>query len=547
VPSVPANHRVTQDAPGLGGYVRYDGKSDGVLAACSAGRRNQNEPTIAIDPRNTKVIVVGANDYCPTASTVGGDIAAGYYRTTNGGRTWTNSLIPGYVGDNSPAARTSPVYGRCPPSGDPTAAFDQGGRLFYGFICFNRGKPVNGGLYVATYGRDGARYLRTSTVRTGTPSRFEAGSGLFQDKPNLVVDQSANGRFSGTVYVAWGDITGFGNNNRLVVARSTDHGKTFSKPVAVNPMVNGFSGNADLAVGPNGNLYLTYRTYTSAQPGAAAVDAIWVQRSTDGGQTFSRPIKLATIDPFDSWVFDGTGANEFSMCGDGPEACPSGYHYARFDDNSAVAADQSGVHIVWVDRRRNGQARIFVRNSPDGTSWPNPAALLDNVPVGHEYLPDVGSAGGVITVAFLDSRNDPGYAPDRPPGNTATGHNSGGGVDVYVAQSGNGGQTWSERRMTSVISNDAMQTGCYQRCSFVGDYLYVSAVPGATSIAWADMRDVVAGTDPRPNAPQDGFATYAPCVYDPNDIDATEYSSPLVSDPCNSQGGKDVNVYMASL
>jgi hypothetical protein len=40
--------------------------------------------------------------------------------------------------------------------------FDGDGRLFYGFICFNAGKPVNGSLYVATYDQDGGHYVRTA-------------------------------------------------------------------------------------------------------------------------------------------------------------------------------------------------------------------------------------------------------------------------------------------------------------------------------------------------------------------------------------------------
>ena len=156
--------------------------------ACSTGRRSQNEPTVAVDPRNTAVVVAGSNDYC--AQIVNGDVWAGYYRSTDGGATWQDSLVPGYPADQSAAGLASPTHGSCGAAGDPTQAFDFGGRLFYGFICFNRAKPANGSTYVATYDQDGARYVRTVLVDRGSPSAQSTASGLFQDKINLAVDQT---------------------------------------------------------------------------------------------------------------------------------------------------------------------------------------------------------------------------------------------------------------------------------------------------------------------------------------------------------------------
>jgi hypothetical protein len=81
---------------------------------------------------------------------------------------------------------------------------------------------------------------------------------------------------------------------------------------------------------------------------------------------------------------------------------------------------------------------------------------------------------------------------------------------------------------------------------FWGDYLYVSAVPGAVNVAWTDSRDLVAGPDPRETGVDDdhnGFDVLQPCTYVPNDINAASYSSPLVSDPCLSKGGLDENIY----
>ena len=537
---VGANARVTRDDT-ASSYLRYDGSSDATMAACSTGRRSQNEPTVAVDPNDTSVVVAGANDYC--AAMVNGDVWAGYYRSTDGGSSWQDSLVPGYPADSSAGGLASPAHGSCGASGDPSQSFDNDGRLFYAFICFNRGKPVNGGVYVARYTDDGGTYDRTVLVKKGTPSAHFAGSGLFQDKINLAVDQTT-GPDSGNVYVAWSQYTGLAGNNTVLLSRSTDHGLTFSQPIRVTPVAHGTASFADVAVGPDGAVYVSFIEYPSTSNPSAG---IWLAKSTDGGASFGPAVLVASIVQFDSSQFSGNGASD---CGDGPFACPTGFTFSRFFSSSAVAADAAGVHVVWAARTASGgQSKVFVRNSPDGVSWPTPAATIDAVATGHQWFPDIASSGGTINVVFYDSRADPTYSAARPPGNTASGANSGNVVNTYVAQSTNGGVSWSETQVSSAGSNFGWETHASRRDGFWGDYLYISAVGGTVKAAWTDSRDLVPGTDPRETGADDdadGFDVYQPCTYVPNDINAPSYSSPLVSDPCLSQGGLDQNIYAVS-
>ena len=524
-----------------GSYVQYNGATDASTTGCSTGRRPQNEPTVAVDPSSTNVVVAGSNDYC--RQTVGGDVWAGYYRSTDAGVTWRHSLVPGYPGDVSVAGLASPQSGQCAAAGDPTQAFDTAGRLFYGFICFNRAKPINGGVFVARYLGHGASYDRTVLVKRGTPSALFT-TGLFQDKINLTVDQTS-GPGSGNVYVAWSQYPGFaGGNNAVLLSRSTDHGVTFSRPEKVTPVEVGTASFTDLAVGPDGAVYLTFITYPSS---SRPTWDIWLSKSTDQGQSFGAVQHVDTITAFDSNQFSGNGNVD---CGDGPFACPTGFTYSRFFSSSAVAADANGVHVVYAAETPAGQSKIFVRNSPTGTTWPTAPRTLDTVPVGHQWFPDVGSADGVLTVVFNDSRADPGYSPNRPPGNTAAGVNSGDVVNAFVAQSSNGGVTWTETRVSSHGSNYGWETHGSRRVGFWGDYNYVSSVPGAVQVVWTDSRDLVPGTDPRETGASDDmdhFDVFQPCTYVPNDINAAAYSSPLVQDPCLSRGGLDENIYGARL
>src|SRR5690348_4459084 len=93
----PGNVRVSRDNT-PGSYTRYDGSSDPTMLSCSTNKRAQNEPTIAVDPRNPSIVIAGSNDYC--AAPVNGDVWAGYYRSTDGGATWQDSLLPGYPMDS---------------------------------------------------------------------------------------------------------------------------------------------------------------------------------------------------------------------------------------------------------------------------------------------------------------------------------------------------------------------------------------------------------------------------------------------------------------
>jgi hypothetical protein len=526
--------RVTID-DAEGNYLRYDGESDATMEACSIGRRQQNEPTVAVDPADPDVVVAGSNDYC--ASVVNGEVWSGYYRSEDGGATWTNSLLPGYPHDESEAGLDSPLHGTCGASGDPTQAFDADGNLFYGFICFNRSKPINGGVYVATYADHGSAYARTVLVKRGTPSGLFQ-TGLFQDKINLTVDQT-DGEHGGNVYVAWSQYNAFAPTNGVLFSRSTDGGQSFSRALRVTPVEHGTASFTDLAVGPDGDVWLTYITYPSS---SRPTTDVWLLGSTDGGVSFGAPRHVASISRFDSDLFTGgTGGVD---CGDGPFACPSGYTFSRFFSNSAVAADETGAHVVWAGRLENGQSKVWARTLTDGI-W-GAAETLDTVATGHQWMPDVASAEGTITVVFYDSRTDTGYAPDRPPGNTATGTNSGNVVHTWIAESTDGGGSWNETQVSTAGSNFGWQTHGSRRVGFWGDYIYVSAVTGAVNVVWTDSRDLVPGPDTRDGASTNGFSVNQDdCVHIPDDIDAPSYTSPTNADPCLNQGGLDQNIYGA--
>jgi hypothetical protein len=338
-------------------YVRHDGGTDAGIEHCNdestqndgetpapgptdsdttdgGSRRQGNEPFTVIDPTDPDLVVAGWNDYCLT------DLGAGWQGfaySTDRGETWTDSIVPGYPQDTSQEGMESPLFGNHTDAGDPIAAFDNEGNLFVGGISFNRAGPINGDVYVATYLTDPHEsgypvdYERTRVVGRGTPSRNFFG--IFQDKPMLEVDRTG-GDHDGNVYVCWSRFTGFGQN-RIQFSRSTDSGETFSRPISItNPGLVASVQGCDIAVEGDGDVYLTFRTFGDSSSHRA--NGLGFARSTDGGASFSTAELIRTITPY-------APADPTRDCGDGPFECPTGFVFHRVPLEPRSTADQNST------------------------------------------------------------------------------------------------------------------------------------------------------------------------------------------------------------
>src|SRR2546425_4298724 len=104
------------------------GKNVDITTSSDAAERQQVEPTIAVDPRNPQIVVAGAQDYRLLA--VGEHRWHGYYRSTDGGKSWSVRLLPGFPGDNSSQGLASPLHAFLATS-DPVLAFDRSGNVYY--------------------------------------------------------------------------------------------------------------------------------------------------------------------------------------------------------------------------------------------------------------------------------------------------------------------------------------------------------------------------------------------------------------------------------
>src|SRR5260221_2366671 len=409
----------------------------------------QNEPTLAIDPRNTAVWSAGSNDYCPVPTA--GDVWAGFYRSSDAGAQWPDSLLPGYNGDTSTQGTSSPLHqmvsGGAIAAGDPVMSWDGAGDLFYMGNNFNRGiadgnshsfRDNTGDVWVATYApanpsdntTDGAKYVRTVILATNT-----FGLGSFNDKTNLAADPA-----TGNVYAAWSDFHGTGCNE-ILFSRSTDGGATFSPPLKISSGICGNQGPS-IAIGPSGQVDISWEAFTGGAfgvPPSSGVGGAFVS-STNFGQTFSKAQIVVNYTAFTSGQFSGNGTRE---CGDGPLACPTGFTFPRFDlANPYLAADNVHGTLVMAFQvaQSSGQGQIESMFSTDGGStWSSPA-LLASSSTGHQFFPFLAASGGRVSAIWYDSRGDPDYLATRPPCNNASGQTSA-CLNVRYAESSDGGKT----------------------------------------------------------------------------------------------------------
>jgi hypothetical protein len=560
-PSTPgADVRLTNDFPG-GGYVSAYTLAtgipytDAVISECSIARGRQNEPSVAVNPRNTDVLIGSSNDYCgtyagspPGTFVAAGPIWLGYYRSENSGATFQSSLVPGYPGDTSPYAALAHI--RTASSGDPVIAWDAHGRVFMG--AESSGDPAGtiktfGDVWVARFDNpegeggntinDGKRFLGSEIVARGSSAPNLLG--IFNDKTAIEADRTG-GAFDGNVYFAYSRFTGAGVN-AIYLVRSTDHGATWSHPVRIGaggPTIN-FVQFPEIAITGNGNVYVTFvrADFPFTQKKEAAIMYV---KSIDGGQTFSSPALVtnfiqyrafdeAAPEPIpippssvDDRETEEDGKAQLSIvrdCGDFSNHCVSGYTFFRRDASPRSTADQFDSQHEWVyviyDATKPGtevptgttystvtpgvgsQSGVYFTRLDGAAGTHTAPVLIDSQAVGHQFFPDISADDGVLHALWWDSRNDRCYSPTRPVGNCAD-RTTVPSLDVWAVTSSDFGSTWtSNTRLTDVSSNGNYEQFDNRTIPFAGDYLWVTSLGSFSFGVWTDWRNTVQGTDPR--------------------------------------------------
>ena len=268
-----------------------------------------NEPSIAVDPTNPNRMAIGWRQFNTTASNFR---EAGVAYTTNGGQTWTASVLqPGQF------------------RSDPVLRSDANGNFYYASLnsatAINVFRSTNGGaswsVPAFAFGGDKEWIAIDTTNGPGRGNIYHNWNVQFSTVPNASFTRSTNGGASfenpttGPFPYSRGGQLAVGPNGTLYSGGSTlDHSAhvfakstnaqfaaqtpTFTGQIVslggteslgtpeVNPV--GLLGQTSIQAAPNGNLYMLQSV---DPPGIDPLDVMFI-RSTDDGNTWSTPVRV---------------------------------------------------------------------------------------------------------------------------------------------------------------------------------------------------------------------------------------------------------------
>jgi hypothetical protein len=319
--------------------------------------------------------------------------------------------------------------------------------------------------------------------------KFDNNPTIFNDKETLTADPLD----SDFVYVTWQRLV-FPSERassraaeRAVAfksvawfARSEDGGASYdARPIFDPGRFNQTIGN-QIVVLPNGDLVMVFNWIRNVRKRANRGFTAAVMRSTDRGDTWSRPIVI------DRMLTDGVRD-------------PADGHDVRTGDlipQIAVDEDSGDLNVVWQDDRFTGQEQIaFSRSANGGRSW-SPTQRISTVGgMNQAFLPTPRVADdGTVAVTHYDFRmDDPSTTPPLT-------------TDTWILRSENGGETWTEERVGSASFD--MTRAPDALGYFVGDYAGLDFAPDGSRPGFKPFH--VRANDPfDPLNSTDVFATTA--------------------------------------
>ncbi|MEY2603605.1 MAG: hypothetical protein QOH31_1386, partial [Verrucomicrobiota bacterium] len=377
-----------------------------------ANMRAQAEPDIARSLSNDDFLVATFQEGRFTTS--GGSVDLGYSTSHDGGLTWTRALIPNL---------TQAVGGPYFRATDPVVAFDLNNNVY---ISTDAATDSNFGnsVIAVTKSTDGGMTFGPPMVA------FKPANNLvFPDKEWIAVNTFANTPTPpGRILVTF---TLFSNTNQnihpIVSTFSDDGGQTWSPLTNINGSTAALQGSQPMFL-PNGNVVIVYWNFGSGtSPGERLESVI----STDGGVTFGPPHLIMTVTEWNEPLIRS----------------------GSFLPSATVDRTSGNIYVVFQTQIFGNPRIAFTKSTDGGITWSQqisgdiggtnlPTIVSDNPAGSGVFNPaiNVSADGQTLSVVFYDHRNNPGS-------NTL--------VDLYMAQSFNGGGSWERNIRLTSISTDA--------------------------------------------------------------------------------------------
>ncbi len=266
----------------------------------------------------------------------GGSVAIGVATSTDDGRSWSDSMLPG---------SSSATGGRYQRASDPSVSYGVGGE---GWLVGFLGLDLTGPYLIP-------RRSAVLVARSGGGTSFSAPvvvarapRGIVFDKPWVACDDHRASPYFGRCYALWDELgMHFGGPDEVVLAStSRDGGRHWSAPVRTADQVSG-AGVVPL-VRSDGSVTVVYlNTQHPFHPAIA---------------------EFATSDGGHSWG----GSSTIAKVRRSPRELP--VRDPGFP--SAAIGDDGTIYVAWSDCRFEPSCAlddIVVSSSPDGQTWTQPA------------------------------------------------------------------------------------------------------------------------------------------------------------------------------
>lgn len=410
---------------------------------------NEAEDAIAVNPANPSNIV--------TMATLP-DVVSGLFEgvSFDGGNTWTRRVI----------GTAGPLGQICC---DEQLAWDRFGNLWMTYLV-----NTNGNVFVAVSTDGGLTFSKVAEIVPTTPTGSRAPSGATPKRPrprsknpNILGDQPSISAGPNSVWVSY---TSFPSTVvQAFGARVNGLGAfgSFTAPESV-PTSAGRGDFGDTAVGPNGQVMVTYQDQTNGQGGSHIYTAVDANGLHPGGFSDPRLLARSRVGGFD---FIPAQPNR------------------SIDAEANLAWDRSGgphngrVYAVWTQESPNesNNTDIMLQYSDDnGATWSPAVRLNDDHTVNSQFMPAIAidQTTGDVAVSWYDCRNDLG---NGGPGDTDGVPND--DAQIWATDSTDGGVMFAPNFQVSAGTFSAPDA---QSFFDFGDYTHAAFQSHRFYPAWSD-------------------------------------------------------------
>lgn len=344
------------------------------------------EPTISIDPSNTKRLVAGS-------------VLNNVYYSYDNGITWTVDKLVSPYG----------VYG------DPVVRYLPNGDVVYAHLSNPSGKAFQS-----------EDFLDRIVVQKKSNGQAIWNNGTYpavdhtkdHDKQWLSVTYDGDLLMSWTEFDKYGSEDTLSHRSRILFSQSNDNAETWSDPV----VISNYEGNcldddfttegAHPVKALDGSILVVW----------SFANKLYINKSKDGGNSWLDK-ELSIADQVGGWSYSIPG---LGRC--------NGFPTLMCDYSRGL--NRGNLYLVWTDQRNGASdTDVWCMVSRDnGDTWDAPIRVNDDAKGSHQFMSwmDIDQKTGIIYIVFYDRR----FHSDNK-------------TDVFLAYSLDGGMTFTNKLLTS--------------------------------------------------------------------------------------------------